>query len=110
MVLECCIAVVRIRPEALSQLEKIKSQRQKQQNFEGDEFFGPADFDILMAVPPPPLFECGPCSSSQVQIEQQTVELPRCWPLPGERAADAALRFVGDLDMLVICFYFLIKI
>uniref|UniRef100_A0A915PFL2 ANK_REP_REGION domain-containing protein n=1 Tax=Meloidogyne floridensis TaxID=298350 RepID=A0A915PFL2_9BILA len=99
MVLECCIAVVRIRPEALSQLEKIKSQRQKQQNFEGDEFFGPSDFDILMAVPPPPLFECGPCSSSQVQIEQQTVELPRCWPLPGERAADAALRFVGDLDI-----------
>uniref|UniRef100_A0A1I8BE00 ANK_REP_REGION domain-containing protein n=1 Tax=Meloidogyne hapla TaxID=6305 RepID=A0A1I8BE00_MELHA len=97
MVLECCVAVVRIRPEALSQLEKIKSQ-QKQQNFEQDEFFGPSDFDILMSVPPPPLFECGPCSSSQIFIEHQTVELPRCWPLPGERAADAALRFVGDLD------------
>ena len=86
------VAILRIRPEAMAQL----AQREK---LPADQlFFGPADFDLLMAVPPPPLLAAGPSCSSRVQIEHQALALPRCRTQRGERAKDAALRFVGGLD------------
>jgi hypothetical protein len=91
---EITVAILRIHANALTELRDSKLDAE----FSAVKFFGPADFDLLMAVPPPPLFAAGPSCSSQVQIEHQALSLPQCRASNGERPQDAAIRFLAQLE------------
>jgi len=93
---EITVAILRIHADALAELRDSKLDAEFLAG--ASKFFGPADFDLLMAVPPPPLFAAGPSCSSQVQIEHQTLSLPQCRASNGERPQDAAIRFLAQLE------------
>uniref|UniRef100_A0A183C994 ANK_REP_REGION domain-containing protein n=1 Tax=Globodera pallida TaxID=36090 RepID=A0A183C994_GLOPA len=81
--IDVCVAVVRLCSEAIDRLENDKFKQRQQQM----PPFGPANFDLLMALP----------SAIGTSKLKKTLALPKCKALHAETGGEAALRFVRGL-------------